>query len=81
MNIFGVELLDTIKNLLDCKIQIENIYIVYENNLDFLYTRDNIDLTNFNFTIYLKQFVFQSNDLRQHCVDGVFKNYMNLQKF
>lgn len=40
MNFFAVELIDIIKNLLDCKIRIENIYIVYENNLDFLVTKD-----------------------------------------
>ena len=61
MNIFAVELIDTIKNLLDCKIRIENIYIVYESNLDFLVTTDNIDLKKFNFTIFLKEFEFSSN--------------------
>lgn len=36
MNYFAVELIDTIKNMLDCKIRIENIYIVYESNLNFI---------------------------------------------
>lgn len=82
MNFFAVELIDIIKNLLDCKIRIENIYIVYENNLDFLVTKDKqIDLKSFNFTIYLKELEFSSKDLKKSMVNGVFKNYMNLVKF
>lgn len=81
MNILGYELLSIIKNFLDCKVSVENCYIVFENNLDFLYTTQKMDLSNFNFTVHLKNMEFKANDIRQHLTNGVFKGYMNLQKF
>lgn len=40
VNILAYELLSIVKNFLDCKISIENCYIVYENNLDFMHTNE-----------------------------------------
>ena len=39
----GIEIFEIIKNLLDCKINIKNIYIIYEDNLDFLFSKENLD--------------------------------------
>lgn len=65
-NVLAYELLNIVKNFLDCKVSIENCYIVYENNLDFLHTNHKIDLSNFNFTIHLKNMEFRANDIRKH---------------
>lgn len=53
---------------------------MYESNLDFLYTSE-VDLKKFNFTICLKEFNFRQQDIHKQTFNGVFKNYMNLEKF
>ena len=50
----SLELFEFIKNFLDCKVSIENIYIVYEDNLDFISNKEDLDLERFNLNIHLK---------------------------
>ena len=79
-NIMGIEVFQIIKNLLDCKISIQNIYIIYEDNLDFLYSQE--DLSSFIVTMHLKQFNFQNDAVTKYTdKDGIFKNFMNISNY
>lgn len=40
----SVEIFEIIKNLLNTDIKFENIYIVYENNLDFIDNSEKLNL-------------------------------------
>lgn len=55
----SLELFEFIKNFLDCRVSFENIYIIYEDNLDFISDKEDLDLERFNFNIHLKQFSFK----------------------
>ena len=44
MDLLSLELFEFVKNLLNCRITVENIYIVYEDNLDFLSNKEELDL-------------------------------------
>lgn len=82
INLLGVDLFDLIKNFLDCKVRIEKIYIVYEDNLDFIQSKKNFDLKRFNFNIFLEEFEFKIDDIVKHCnKDGLFKSFMNINTF
>ena len=47
----SIELFEIVKNFLDCWITFENIYIVYEDNLDFISNKEDLDLERFNLNI------------------------------
>lgn len=50
----SVEIFEIIKNFLNTDIKFENIYIVYENNLDFIDNTEKLNLKKFNLTLHLK---------------------------
>lgn len=62
----SVEIFEIIKNFLNTDIKFENIYIVYENNLDFIDNTEKLNLKKFNLTLHLKQFYFKYDDLSKH---------------
>lgn len=71
-----------IKNLLDCKITFGNIYVVYENNIDFMNSGNDLNLKQFNIAIYLKQLEFKSEQIEKYLDKNmVFKNYLNFGEF
>jgi hypothetical protein len=80
INLMGIEIFQLIKNVLDCSINIQNVYIIYEDNLDFLYSQE--DLSSFIVTLHLKQLKFQNDVVTKHTdKDGIFKNFMNISAF
>lgn len=80
INLMGIEIFQLIKNILDCSINIQNVYIIYEDNLDFLYSQE--DLSSFIVTLHLKQLKFQNDVVTKHTdKDGIFKNFMNISAF
>lgn len=64
--ILSYELLDIIKNLLNCRITIGNVYVVYENNIDFMNSGTDLNLKQFNLTMYLKQLEFKSEQIEKY---------------
>ena len=82
VNLMSVEIFEIIKNLLNTDIKFENIYIVYENNLDFIDNTEKLNLKKFNLTLQLKQFQFKFDDLSKHVnSQGIFKDFINVAKF
>jgi len=57
----GVEIISIIKDFLNCKVKINNIHIIYEDNLDFLQSEES--LQKFSMGIELKELEFKLEDI------------------
>ena len=63
---------------MSCKISIGNVYFVYENNIDFLNSGNDLNLKQFNLTIYLKSLELKSEIIEKYLdKNQIFKNYLN----
>jgi hypothetical protein len=80
VNVMGIEIFEIIKNFLNCVIDIENIYIIYEDSQGFL--KKNYEKENFIVTFQFKDFKFEMNDVKKNTnKDGYFKNFFNIASF
>lgn len=80
INIMGIEIFQIIKNFLDCSINIQNVFIIYEDNLDFLFSQE--DLSSFILTLHLKQLKFENDQVTKYTdKEGIFKNFMNISAY
>ena len=76
------ELLGLIKKLLSCRVTVGNVYVVYENNVDFLTSGGDLNLKHFNLTMHLKQLEFRSEQIEKYLdKDQVFKGFLNFGEF
>ena len=80
LNILGIEMFELIKNLLDCTIKIQKIYIIYEDNLPHLLSNESLE--SVILMISFRQFAFSNKEIT-HDTDkkGIFKNFMNVSQF
>jgi hypothetical protein len=80
ISLLGAEIYLLIRSLLDCRINIHNVLITYEDNLDFLYSQEK--LTSFNVALNIKQLNFFNDVITKYTDNyGVFKNVMNISAF
>lgn len=80
VNIMGIELFELIKNFLDCSISIQNIYIVYEDQLPDLISYDNLE--QLIIMISFQKFSFSNREITKDTdKEGIFKNFMNVSQF
>lgn len=80
INIMGIEIFELIKNFLDCTISIQNIFIIYEDNLPDLISQERLDELIIMLTF--NKFAFSNQDITKHTdKSGIFKNFMNVSDF
>lgn len=80
VNMMSIELIELIKHFLDIDIGIKNITFIYEDNLEFIYTKENLD--TFITTVNFKEFRFKSQDpIKETDSQGIFKNFFNIKTF
>lgn len=80
IDFLSIELLEIIKHFLDVDIAIKNITLIYEDNLEFIYTKESLE--TFITIVNFKEFRFKSGDVVQQTDShGVFKNFFNIQSF
>ena len=71
-NFLGIELVEIIKNFLDCNITIENVNIIFEDSYQFISNDNHSD--NFQALIQLKKLCFRSQDIiKSTDKNGIFK--------
>jgi len=80
LNILGIEIFELIKNILDCSISIQNIFVIYEDNLPDIATHESLDQLVVMMTF--NKFAFSNREITKDTdKDGIFKNFMNISEF
>lgn len=80
VDVMSIELIELLKHFLDVDIAIKNITFIYEDNLEFIYSKETLD--TFITTINFKEFRFKSQDpIQQTDSQGIFKNFFNIKTF
>ena len=80
VNIMGTEIFNIVKHFLDIDIAIKNITFIYEDNLEFIYSKENLE--TFITTVTFKEFRFKTDDIQRNTdKNGIFKNFFNIQNF
>ena len=79
-NIFGSEIIELVKGLLNCDIVIENFYLIYEDSFNFI--SSTTSLPTFQLITQFKNISFKSDQITKHTdKEGVFKGFMNIGAF
>lgn len=75
----GVEVLNLIKDFLDCRISVHKVYLIFEDNLDFLVSKQSLEC--FSLAMELQELEFKADEIDNYTKNGMFKNFMNFRSF
>ena len=80
INFMGIEFFEIVKNFLGCNININNIHLIYEDQMSFSKSSSRKD--NFILQAEFKQFCFKVDDIKKYTnKQGFFKNFFNIAAF